>query len=129
MHKNNPKGSSAPAMAMDHRYFCKMHRAVLRLSPASILLALVLFTALPRTWFHHCAHGSVTWSSDARKAAVHGDTHCPVCETPYPVCDRGFQVFGGVHLALLGERVFVGQRCASLPDLVVLKLRGPPAVG
>ena len=106
-----------------------MRRFMPRLSSASLLLALMLFTALPRTLFHHCDEG--LWSTNARGTAamMHADTHCPICEAPAPICD------GVATFSLDMEMVLMGTRSdVTVPSVVEItaeapRLRGPPSLG
>ena len=105
-----------------------MRRLLSRLSPASLLLALMLFTALPRTLFHHCDEGR--WSMATGKATdvLHQDTHCPICEAPAPICD-GVATFSlSMEMVLMGTRPegttpSIGEIPAEAP-----RLRGPPSL-
>jgi hypothetical protein len=106
-----------------------MRRPLFRLSPASLLLALMLFTALPRTLFHHCEEGRWSMAMDKATGVLHADTHCPICEAPAPVCD------GVATFSFVMERVLLGtQADLTVPPVTVIparapRLRGPPVQG
>jgi hypothetical protein len=103
-----------------------MQRAVHRFSPASLLLALLLFSSLPRTWFHHCAEEVAAWAATPHAAQVHTDGHCPICEAPFPVFVGGQPLaIGQVSLPLIDVLVF-GERHIAGNDHGVERLRGPP---
>ncbi len=64
-----------------------------RLSPATLLLVVLLFSVLPRTFFHHCTAGNTHSVLDTKAGAVHADGHCAICEAPVPMCDAGPAIF------------------------------------
>jgi hypothetical protein len=106
-----------------------MRRLAPRLSSASLLLALMLFTALPRTLFHHCDEGVWSVASHDPSGFVHADTHCPICEAPAPVCDGVAPFSFNVEMVLMGMRAD-----ATAPSIVEVaaeapRLRGPPSLG
>lgn len=98
-----------------------------RLASATLLLVVMLFTAVPRTFLHHCDEG--TWSADPHTIAgtLHADTHCPICEAPTPICDGVADLSVQRDEALLGTRVILPALVPVHPTPAKPKLRGPPS--
>ncbi len=105
-----------------------MHGSTSRLASATLLLAVMLFMALPRTFFHHCEEGA--WSVDphAVSGMLHTDSHCPICEAPIPICDGVADLSFLMQEALLGTRVILPALVPVHSVPTTLRLRGPPAV-
>lgn len=103
-----------------------MRGAPRRYLQAWLLFAVMLYTALPRTFFHHCSEGEVAWHLVARSGAVHADEHCPICEAPVPVGP----VQNALQLQVL--KAFVAVRSsfvvpsAAVSAREIPRQRGPP---
>lgn len=110
-------------------YLRAMLLSLPRCVAASLLLAVMLFTALPRTWFHHCEEGR--WSKADRDAmsVVHADSHCPICEAPAPVTPDVTPCLLHIDMVPLGSCVQVAVHEASVPWVGAVWLRGPPRMG
>ncbi len=63
----------------DSIYLCDMSAHGVRRRCALLLLGLMAFFTLPRTWFHHCDGAEVHAVADGG-VVVHADDHCPVCD-------------------------------------------------
>ncbi|MBP9078631.1 MAG: hypothetical protein KBF80_00120 [Flavobacteriales bacterium] len=105
-----------------------MHRGSKSMFPAWLLLAVMLFSTVPRTLFHHCTGGLVDRGLVERTGGVHANAHCPACEAPVPIG------YGPVvlHVAVK-EPVGVLEFVATFASVVRLPLeaphqRGPPAL-
>jgi hypothetical protein len=93
-----------------------------------LLLALMLFTALPRTLFHHCDEGRWALATGKATDALHADTRCPICEAPAPVCD-GVTTFSlCMDMVLLGTRTDVAAPSVVAVTAEAPRLRGPPSL-
>lgn len=103
-----------------------MYRLLCRLDQAWLLLVVMLFMAMPRSAFHHCEEGTLSFSSHQGSPVVHVDVHCPMCEAPLPIFD------GVPELLIQGDMVCLGTAPAvpgpaAIPALnAAPRLRGPP---
>lgn len=103
-----------------------MRRLLCSLSPATLLLAVMLVSALPRTLFHHCGEGATAWTVDAKAGAVHADTHCPICEAPVPLSEVVPTRPVDMVLVLLGEQPVRMDQAVPASYREAPRLRGPP---
>lgn len=106
-----------------------MRRLLPHFPSASLLLVVMLFTALPRTLFHHCEEGLWSMAPHEAAAVVHTDTHCPICEAPAPVLDGLASSPFSVAMVLLGAHVDPAVPGVAVVPSVAPRLRGPPGRG
>lgn len=93
--------------------------------PAGFLLAIVLFTSLPRALFHHCDERLFD-QVDHALSVVHTDSHCPICEAPVPICVSSIPLDLAVYIAVFGECLPASILSVLVPEADALHLRGPP---
>ncbi len=95
---------------------------------ALLLLGLMVFFTLPRTWFHHCDGAEVHAVADGG-VVVHADDHCPICEqlAPTMIADAVMPAFSGsdvsFELASLSPTTPLLEHSSGHPS------RGPPVKG
>jgi len=95
---------------------------------ALLLLGLMAFFTLPRTWFHHCDGAEVHAVADGG-VVVHADDHCPICQQLGPTL-----IADAVVPALSGTEVSV-ELASLVPTSPLLEhafgrpSRGPPVKG
>jgi len=104
----------------------RMRCSTSRLASATLLLAVMLFTALPRTFFHHCEEGASSADLHILSGTLHANTHCPICEAPFPNCDGVADLSFHMEEALLGTRVILPALVPVYSVPTTLRLRGPP---
>ena len=102
-----------------------MRSVAIRTRAALVLLALMAFMVLPRTWFHTCAHA---WDTEhvAGHATIAADGHCPICDQvqphyvqPVAVAAPVFRTTASILDVLLPAAIVSGQVDAG-------STRGPP---
>ena len=97
--------------------------------PAGLFLLFVLFTALPRTLFHHCEEGLSTNVTNEGSNAVHADAHCPICEAPIPLCDGVGDFTFHVRMVPLGAHLEADILAFPYAIEEAPRQRGPPNLG
>ena len=106
-----------------------MRCSMYRLASATLLLAVMVFTTLPRTLFHHCEEGAWSAGLNARQGTVHVDAHCPICEAAFPICDSVTDSSFHMERTLLWTRDIERSIAPVQVTLATLRSRGPPRLG
>ncbi|MGB3868074.1 MAG: hypothetical protein WBG34_09325 [Flavobacteriales bacterium] len=106
--------------------FADMCRFLSRLDQAWLLLAVMLFMAMPRTAFHHCEEGALLFAAHEASPVVHVDIHCPLCEAPLPIFDGVPEQALKIGMVYLGDPDTLPVPSAFLEPIAVPRLRGPP---
>jgi hypothetical protein len=93
--------------------FAPMRRSTRRIHNAWLLLAVMLFMAVPRSAFHHCEEGAFVSDPHGASTVVHVDLHCPICEAPAPL-----------HEGLRKPPVRTAALCNAMRHVLGTPLRG-----
>lgn len=93
---------------------------------AWLLLVVLLSLALPRTLFHHYLEGQRAVTVETGATAVFVDTHCPICDTPIPVCYlQDLLTVSPINLHRMPSATLALPQLARLQE-DMRRYRGPP---